>query len=214
MAQRYLVEPDVGFVKEVISLGGVDVKKCFQCATCSVACPISPDTRPFPRKEMIAAGWGLERQIDRQRRYLAVPTTAGTVSTLCPRGAKPGDVLAALRMATIRAYAKPKILADWVNDKSKLPILLAIPAVIFLVLGLITGLLDFTPGGDEIEHAKFFSTWLVDLIMIPTFFFAVAVFGLGLKNFISDMHADALANGKDRQDRSESQGAAPGLGAG
>ena len=195
MAQRYLVEPDVGFVKEVISLGGVDVKKCFQCATCSVVCPISPDTRPFPRKEMIAAGWGLKDQLIGNG-DIWLCHNCGDCSTMCPRGAKPGDVLAALRMATIRAYAKPKILADWVNDKSKLPILLAIPAVLFIVLGLITGLLDFTPGGDEIEHAKFFSTWLVDLIMIPTFFFAVGVFGLGLKNFIADMHADALANGK------------------
>ena len=195
MAERYLVEPDVGFVKEVISLGGVDVKKCFQCATCSVVCPISPDTRPFPRKEMIAAGWGLkDKLIGNGDIWLC--HNCGDCSTMCPRGAKPGDVLAALRMATIRSYAKPKILADWVNDKSKLPILLAIPAVLFIVIGLITGLLHFSPGGDEIEHAKFFSTWLVDLIMIPTFFFAVAVFGLGLKNFIADMHADALANGK------------------
>ena len=195
MAERYLVEPDVGFIKEVVSLGGADLKKCFQCATCSVVCPISPDTRPFPRKEMIAAGWGLkDKLIGNGDIWLC--HNCGDCSTMCPRGAKPGDVLAALRMATIRAYAKPKILSDWVNDKSKLPILLAIPAVIFIVLGLITGLLDFSPGGDEIEHAKFFSTWLVDLIMIPTFFFAVGVFGLGLKNFIADMHADALANGK------------------
>jgi len=36
MAERYLVEPDVGFINEVVNLGGGDVKKCFQCATCSV----------------------------------------------------------------------------------------------------------------------------------------------------------------------------------
>ena len=54
MADAYVVEPDVGFIKEVKGLGGGDLKKCFQCATCSVACPIAPDNKPFPRKEMIA----------------------------------------------------------------------------------------------------------------------------------------------------------------
>jgi len=58
MTDKYLIEPDVNFVREVIGLGGDTLKKCFQCATCSVICPISPDTKPFPRKEMIAASWG------------------------------------------------------------------------------------------------------------------------------------------------------------
>jgi quinone-modifying oxidoreductase subunit QmoC len=195
MAERYLVDPDVEFIEEVSRYGGGDLKKCFQCATCSVACPISPDNRPFPRKEMIAASWGLKDKLLADG-DIWLCHNCGDCSTLCPRGAKPGDVLAALRIMAIRAYAKPKILADWVNDKSKLPILLAIPAVLFIVIGLITGLLDFTPEGDEIVHAKFFSTWLVDIVMIPTFFFAVGVFALGLKNFLGDMHAQCLADGR------------------
>ncbi|MFC1815055.1 hypothetical protein ACFL0M_03740 [Thermodesulfobacteriota bacterium] len=38
MTKPYLVEPDVGFIKEIAGLGGADLKKCFQCATCSVVC--------------------------------------------------------------------------------------------------------------------------------------------------------------------------------
>ena len=60
MADSYLVDPDVGFINEISRLGGADVKKCYQCATCAVACPISPDSKPYPRKEMIAASWGLK----------------------------------------------------------------------------------------------------------------------------------------------------------
>jgi len=57
MADTYLVEPDIGFIKELAERGGQDLKKCFQCATCSVACKIAPEDKPFPRKEMIAASW-------------------------------------------------------------------------------------------------------------------------------------------------------------
>ena len=198
MAETYLVEPDVGFIEEIAGLGGEDVKKCFQCATCSVACPISPDIKPFPRKEMIATSWGLkDKLVGNADIWLC--HNCGDCSTLCPRGAKPGDVLAALRAYTIQEYATPKSLAKAVNDPKKLPILLAIPAVIFVVLGFITGLLDFTPSLDahgQIAHGEFFSTWLVDMIMIPASIFAVAVFALGLKRFMADIHANALQEGK------------------
>jgi quinone-modifying oxidoreductase subunit QmoC len=67
------------------------------------------------------------------------------------------------------------------------------------VVGFITGLLDFTPALDahgEIAHHMFFSTWLVDIFMIPASMFAVVVFALGLKRFIGDIHANALKEGK------------------
>ena len=47
MAKGYVVEPDVGFVRELQELGGDTLKKCYQCATCSVVCPISPENKPF-----------------------------------------------------------------------------------------------------------------------------------------------------------------------
>jgi quinone-modifying oxidoreductase subunit QmoC len=60
MADSRLVEADVKFVKQLKAMGGDTLKKCYQCATCSVVCPISPDEKPFPRKEMVAAQWGLK----------------------------------------------------------------------------------------------------------------------------------------------------------
>ncbi|WP_367172504.1 hypothetical protein [Desulfobacula sp.] len=63
MTEKYLAQPDLDFIAQVRSLGGETLKKCYQCATCSVACPIAPEDSPFPRKEMIAASWGLKDKL-------------------------------------------------------------------------------------------------------------------------------------------------------
>jgi quinone-modifying oxidoreductase subunit QmoC len=200
-----MVEPDVGFIKDVMKLGGQDLKKCYQCATCSVACPISPDTKPFPRKEMIATSWGLkDRLVGNADIWLC--HNCGDCTTRCPRGAKPGDVLAAVRAYTVTEYAIPKALGKMVNDPSKLPILLAIPAIIILVVGMLTNLiglgwLSFAPTGEEIWQHNYINNYLVDIIMIPTFTFAIIVFALGLKRFIADIHANALAEGKTNKQK-------------
>jgi quinone-modifying oxidoreductase subunit QmoC len=200
MADTYRIEPNIEFIKEVQALGGQDLKKCFQCATCSVACPISPETRPFPRKEMIAASWGLKDRLTGNA-DIWLCHNCGDCTARCPRGAKPGDALAAIRSYAIAEYATPKVLAKAVNDPKKLPVLLALPAILFLLVGFVLkafGIhwLNLNPGGDSIVHANFFSSWLVDIIMIPTFLGAVGVFALGLKRFITDIHANAVSEGK------------------
>jgi quinone-modifying oxidoreductase subunit QmoC len=210
MADSYLVDPDVGFIEEVSRLGGADVKKCYQCATCAVACPISPDSKPFPRKEMIAASWGLkDRLIGNGDIWLC--HNCGDCTSLCPRGAKPGDVLAALRSAAVAEYATPKSLAKMVSDPKKLPILLAIPAAIILVVGLLFKMvgidwLNFAPTGDHLWGSSYINNYMVDIIMIPTFTAAIAIFALGLKRFIAAIHANALAEGKTDQEKIDPAG--------
>ncbi len=200
MTDKYLIEPDVNFIKDVEALGGDTLKKCFQCATCSVVCPISPDNKPFPRKEMIAASWGLKERVLKNA-DIWLCHNCGDCSTKCPRGAKPGDVLGALRSLAIAEYAVPKSLGKAVNDPNKLPLLILAPVIIFIVLGLATGLLDFTPSGDEVVHSKFFSTWLVDLIFVPLAGWVAVIFALGIKNFVSDIHENAVLTGKtDKKD--------------
>jgi quinone-modifying oxidoreductase, subunit QmoC len=205
MAETTTLEPDLGFIKEVSQLGGGDLKKCYQCATCSVACKISPDNKPFPRKEMIAASWGLkDRLVADYDVWLC--HNCGDCTTLCPRGAKPGDVMGAIRAYAVKAYSKPKFLADWVNDPSKIPLLLAIPAVLIIVFGFIlnavfgsafnTTFLNFSPHDAVIAHSHFIHTTLVDVIMIPAFFFGIGVFAFGLKNFLNDIHQQAILTGK------------------
>jgi quinone-modifying oxidoreductase, subunit QmoC len=201
LSEPYSVEPDVEFIKEVTQLGGQDLKKCYQCATCAVTCPISPDNKPFPRKEMLAASWGLkDRVVGNGDIWLC--HNCGDCTTRCPRDAKPGDVMGALRAYAVSEYAAPRVLAKAVNDPKKLLPLALLPAALFLVVGFLINMLfgvqwlNFAPGGEEIIHGNFFSTWLVDIIFIPTLFFAVAVFALGLRRFVTDMHANALLEGK------------------
>ncbi len=203
MAEKFLVQPDVEFIKDIRALGGESLKKCFQCATCSVACPIAPDNKPFPRKEMIAASWGLKDKL------LASPDiwlchNCGDCSTECPRGANPGDVMAALRAKAIDHYAVPQAVSKAVNDPKMLPFLAILPAVVFLVVGLVLkvfglDLLNFSPeltAEGQIAHSNFFSHYLVDIIFIPLSIWAVAIFALAVKRFVADIHANALAEGK------------------
>lgn len=210
MADAYVIEPDIGFINEVKGLGGGDLKKCFQCATCSVACPISPDNKPFPRKEMIAASWGLkDKLVGNGDVWLC--HNCGDCTTLCPRGAKPGDVLGAIRAYAVTEYGPVKAIGKLINDPKMLPVVLGIPAVLFLVLGLITGLLNFNPEGDRIVHAHFFSTWLVDMVMIPAAAWAVINFAIGLKRFLNDMHQNALQEGKTDIEKIDPKGMVMGL---
>ncbi len=216
MAEKYLVQPDLGFINEVVGLGGDSLKKCFQCATCSVACPIAPDNKPFPRKEMIAASWGLKDKLV-SNADIWLCHECGDCSALCPRGAKPGDVLGAIRSMTIAEYAEPKALGKMVNDPQKLPVLLGVPAIIFAVLACITMFAGETMatitgwigldwyhgvhGGDQIIHSKFYSTWFVDLVFVPLAIFVTFTFARGLFRFVNDIHANALADGKTDKEK-------------
>lgn len=194
MAESKWVEPDVRFVKELKALGGDTLKKCFQCATCSVVCPISPEEQPFPRKEMIAAQWGLkDKLVGNLDVWLC--HQCNDCSTYCPRGARPGDVLNAVRAYSIREYAWPSWLGKIVPDGRFWWLLLAIPVAIFLVLLSAIGHLHIPQG--EIEFAKFFPTLWVDIVFVPLATVWIPLtFGIGIYRFMNDMHKKALAEGK------------------
>ena len=212
MTEKYLAQPDLDFIAQVRGFGGETLKKCYQCATCSVACPIAPDDSPFPRKEMIAASWGLKDRLVKNG-DIWLCHQCGDCTDLCPRGAAPGDVLSAVRSVAITEYARPKALANAVNDPKKLPFLLGIPAIWFALLAFITmtagetmtKIFEFIPffdwahvhkGGHVIAQADFYSTWFVDLTFVPTATAVAIIFFLSLKNFLNDIHENAVLEGK------------------
>lgn len=195
MASLGFIEPDLDFIAQVNLESGVNLKKCYQCATCSVACTMSHDDQPFPRKEMIHASWGLKD------RLLANPDiwlcyNCGDCSTLCPRDARPGDVLSTLRKMSIWEYSKPAAMHKLFNDSRKLPWLFIIPALIIITMGLVTGLMDLSPGGERIVFAHFFPVLLIEVIFIPLSLGVALVFFLGVRRFLKDMQATYARVGK------------------
>ncbi len=196
MAESKWVEPDLDMVKRLKTMGGDTLKKCFQCATCSVVCPISPDVKPFPRKEMIAAQWGLkDKLVGNLDVWLC--HHCNDCSTYCPRGARPGDVLNAARAYSISQYAWPSCLGRIVPDARFWWLLLSIPIAVFLIVLGAAGHLHIPEG--RIVFDEFFPTIIVDAIFIPLTAWVFLTFGIGITRFMNDIHKKAVAEGKSHR---------------
>ncbi|MCU0727189.1 MAG: 4Fe-4S dicluster domain-containing protein, partial [Planctomycetes bacterium] len=128
--ERKVLTPDLDFVRRVIASGGDTVKQCMQCANCSVACTLSPEDRPFPRKEMLLAQWGQKEDlfVDPDI-WLCFGCTDCSIQ--CPRGARPGDVLAAVRKETIARFSPLGFVQKALSTPAWLPVLVLVPVVIW-----------------------------------------------------------------------------------
>jgi len=144
MSQAQLVDPDLKFIREINKVGGNTLKKCYQCATCSVVCNLSPEHKPFPRKEMILAGWGQkERLMQDPDIWMCYQCNDCTVH--CPRGARPGDILAAIRSFIYKSFAFPSFMGSALASPKALPLLLLFPTLI--LLGCIFAFAPTAPDG-------------------------------------------------------------------
>jgi quinone-modifying oxidoreductase subunit QmoC len=203
MAEALLLKPDRKFVEEVIDAGGGDLKKCYQCATCSVVCGLSNEPSPFPRKEMIWAQWGLkDRLVSDPDIWLC--HQCNDCSLRCPRGARPGDVLAAVRQKAIEHYAFPSIMGRLVNSARAIPIMLVlVPALLIgaalMVRGPVEAAFNYTdPHGHEF-YAHFFPHWLLILFFSGLTLLTFGGLIVGLFRFWKGMKETDAALGKGGQ---------------
>ncbi len=184
------ISPDLGFVKDVIAGGGESLKKCFQCATCSVVCNVTPDDKPFPRKEMIYAQWGLKDKL-LPNPDIWLCHQCSDCTAYCPRGAKPGEVLNAVRKLSIQHYSVPRFLGKAVSSPQYLVLLLAIPAVIFLIILASIGHLNLANiprnEAEQISYAKFLKSFYIDGVFVPVAMFAVFSLAIGVYRYWKDM---------------------------
>jgi quinone-modifying oxidoreductase subunit QmoC len=192
MGEANRVKPDLSFIRELKKAGGDTMKQCYQCATCSVVCPQSSDGSPFPRKEMIWAGWGLkEKLVSDPDIWLC--HHCGDCTTYCPRGAKPGEVLGSIRKQAIEHYAPVKFFAKAVNDKGSLLKILAFPVVILLIGAVLTPVLNKTLPYHQGAFGAFMNTWFVDATFISAALFALWSAYQGITRMWADMKANSSA---------------------
>ncbi len=139
MAAAVQIEPDVEFIGQVMRAGGAGLKKCFQCATCSTVCTLATPDNPFPRRQVLAAQWGLkEKLLQDPGPWLC--HYCGECSKLCPRQAHPGETMMALRRYLTAEY-------DWTGLARRMyrstlweiGMLLAVAAVVVLLFTVPSG---------------------------------------------------------------------------
>ena len=103
MNDRNLIKPDQQFINYIKKNGGENLRKCYQCATCSSTCSLSTEEYGFPRKQMLWAQWGLKDKL------LKDPGPwlcfyCGDCSSKCPRKGNPGETMMALRRYLTSLY--------------------------------------------------------------------------------------------------------------
>lgn len=203
MSDRIKVDADLKFVNGILDAGGSDLKKCYQCSTCTVACPLTPEGAPFPRKEMITAQWGIkDKLLGSMDSWLCFQ--CNDCSDQCPRGAKPGDVMAAIRNMSIKHYATPSIVGKLASSLSGVLMLLLIPMVIIaaVIYAVHGGDLSTFLNADVIIFQNMLPITFVDIIFVSTAAFAVFCVYSSLKKFIGAMQ-EAYPRGENGESLAE-----------
>lgn len=190
MAEEIVITPDVKFVRDLKGAGADTLKKCYQCATCSVVCPISPDDKPFPRKEMVMAQWGMKEELSANP-DVWLCHNCNDCSKYCPRGARPGDVLSVMRQKAIEENAIPGFVGKLVKN----PITaLLIPIILFLVVAGVTGHLKMP--GETIEYSDFMPVTTIEVIFIAALGLAGITYLMSLLKFWGAMGKNGSATVK------------------
>ena len=182
------INADLNFVEKLIGSGSVDLKTCYQCSTCTVVCPLTPSDLPFPRKEMLAAQWGLKDRLVKNM-DLWLCHNCSDCTDQCPRGAKPSDVMSALRNQTIEHYSFPGFISKAAKTFNGNLILFLIPmfiigiAIYMLNVGNDFAFMDSKP----IVYANMMPVVAIDVIFLSAVAFAIFNTFMAMKHFINGL---------------------------
>ncbi len=189
MAETKNIQPDLSFIRGLMASGGDTVNRCYQCATCSVVCPLSTEERAFPRKEMLWAQWGLASKIAGDA-DVWLCHQCGDCSAYCPRDARPGDVLGAIRLNAIKYYAEPKALAEMLSNSAGVIGTVVAAFIVWYIVAFLwslkTGESFPFPEGTVAYH-KILTFVPIDLVVLPIVGLVVWASYQGISRFWNDI---------------------------
>ncbi|MBI4668245.1 MAG: quinone-interacting membrane-bound oxidoreductase complex subunit QmoC [Elusimicrobia bacterium] len=191
MENMQTISPDLEFIRNIKKAGGQDVKKCYQCATCAAVCSISPAQQPFPRKEMLLAGWGQKDELFKDP-DIWLCHQCNDCTIYCPRGAKPGDVLAAVRFNVFENFAFPSFMGRALANPKALPLLILAPMIIIaaLIWGATRG--DFSFLNEKIVYSKLLPHIWIEAFFIPGSILTALLALAGLLRFWKGLETPSL----------------------
>lgn len=184
MSNVTIVDPDISLKKELGKLSGSVLNQCMQCGTCSAVCSLAPAERPFPRKEMIWAAWGMkDKLVGNVDIWLC--HQCGDCSSYCPRDVQPAGVIASVREKTYEHYIRPRFLGKMVSQPGLLPVALAIPVGMIILILSLAGTFRIPQG--EVDYSAFFPhAWLNSTFSAITLGFYLLA-ARGISRFWKDM---------------------------
>jgi quinone-modifying oxidoreductase subunit QmoC len=179
MASALGISPIPAFRKELARRGAAAASRCMQCATCSAVCDLATVDATFPRRQVLWAQWGLAD------RLAADPSVwlchqCNDCTARCPRDARPGDAMQAIRALLVERLGAPGFLARLVGRADVTwPILLGVP-VLFLAL-LVRALNGFAVPRTPLVYSDVVPQWLIYAVFLPAAAFAVLASAVGAR---------------------------------
>lgn len=108
-------------IRKIREISGENIGICFQCGTCSAACPNGAEVDLLPRQLMRRAQLGLDGDVTQSRTpWICASCLACTAR--CPRGIDLAKVMEAIRLISLREnidYVNPRELSS--EDIEELP---------------------------------------------------------------------------------------------
>jgi quinone-modifying oxidoreductase, subunit QmoC len=150
---------------------------CLQCGACTASCGLAEEGNLFPRREVTFVQLGLEA------RLVTDPAIwhcygCNDCSARCPSGAKPGNIMAALRHVAIERFAFPRVFARLVNDPRLFWIVYVV--AVAAVLALVRGAGTLSPAG-PIRFAAMLPHAPLNLFFFGAAALALAAMGMGVR---------------------------------
>ena len=179
MTPATAISPAPSFREELVRRGGAGAARCFQCATCSSVCDLSTPESAFPRRQILWAQWGL---LDRLRadRSVWLCHQCNDCTARCPRDARPGDTLQAIRALLVEDLAAPRFMGRLVGRAAVTwPLLLGVP-VLFWAL-FIQAVNGFAIPRTPLVYADVVPQWMIYAVFMPAGAFTVVAAAVGAR---------------------------------